>query len=63
MKVSNLADVGQMRSRSGISMKIMRNELALDDVNQMYLEDNRDNLQTQCTEEDHNANVEEMRDS
>jgi hypothetical protein len=44
-------------------MKIMRNELALDDVNQMYLEDNRDNLQTQCTEEDHNANVEEMRDS
>jgi hypothetical protein len=29
MKVSNLADVGQIRSKSGISMKIMRKELAL----------------------------------
>jgi hypothetical protein len=29
MKVSNFADVGQMRRRSGISMKMMRNELAL----------------------------------
>jgi len=29
MKVSNLADVGQMRRRRGISMKMMRKELAL----------------------------------
>jgi hypothetical protein len=30
MKVSNFADVGQMRRSSGISMKIMRKELALE---------------------------------
>jgi len=29
MKVSNFAEVGQMRRRRGISMKMMRNELAL----------------------------------
>jgi hypothetical protein len=29
MKVSNLAEVGQIRRRSGISMKMMRKELAL----------------------------------
>jgi hypothetical protein len=29
MNVSNLADVGQIRSKSGISMKMMRKELAL----------------------------------
>jgi hypothetical protein len=29
MKVSNFEEVGQMRMRSGISMKMMRNELAL----------------------------------
>jgi len=29
MNVSNFEEVGQMRRRSGISMKTMRNELAL----------------------------------
>jgi hypothetical protein len=58
MKVSNLADVGQMRRRRGISMKIMRNELALRRVSLGFCGSRIDDSQAKSSKKDHDANVE-----
>jgi hypothetical protein len=70
MKVSNFADVGQMRRSSGISMKMMRNELALDVLLVRNLGEEmgrgdigRKGIQAERAEQNHDADVEEMRDS
>lgn len=67
MKVSNFAEVGQMRRSRGISMKIMRKELALVGVS-WAMEGTGcgmggEDVQAESAEEDHDADVEEMRDT
>jgi hypothetical protein len=63
MKVSNFADVGQMRRSRGISMKIMRKELALEGINRLDMFAfgvSRLNLQAESSEEDHDGDMEKM---
>ena len=63
MNVSNFEDVGQMRRSKGISMKTMRNEVALQRVRWYFYLSSTENLHAERAEDNHYADMEEIRDS